>query len=460
MHFAHPRFLLNGLFRPFFLVGFLFWREFPWLARLFSRALRFDPHPFPPSALLLLPRHLPAPSLLDMVATALGLEYEIRASADGSDYGTLSAREGRWSGLVREVFEREADLAIGDITITRERLEYVDFTTPFLQNDLGVLYRNVDRDFHDRLAFLRPWTGELWLCTATAALASSLALAFASRLSAAEALATRIMAVVWWLFALVLITSYTASLASQIIAQHLQAPLIQSIGDLSKQSKINYGCVTKSVTRGLLKVREEGFAVLMDSQTIEYLVAHDCSLVQLPGRLETGGFGFAMPQELVFGAVWSGIIAVAITMQAFISLLQENGTLRALRQRWWSSMHDVDPGADRRCNPTVDGSSSAAGTASGSGSGSKDTMGIRGLLLVLGIGCLVSLLVVVAECLWRFRCSSKRRNQGPRWRKKRRSIPPSLSLQESNLIILDPPKEFQDDHESCPMTSYKCETLT
>ncbi|XP_075750732.1 putative glutamate receptor [Rhipicephalus microplus] len=80
----------------------------------------------------------------------------------------------------------EADLAIGDITITRERLEYVDFTTPFLQNGLGVLYRNVDHDFHDQSAFLRPWTGELWLCTASAALASSLALAIASRLSATE----------------------------------------------------------------------------------------------------------------------------------------------------------------------------------------------------------------------------------------------------------------------------------
>ncbi|KAH7938455.1 hypothetical protein HPB49_023750 [Dermacentor silvarum] len=52
-----------------------------------------------------------AVQLLDMVASALGLEYEIRASADGSDYGTLSAREGRWSGLVREVFEREQLLA-------------------------------------------------------------------------------------------------------------------------------------------------------------------------------------------------------------------------------------------------------------------------------------------------------------------------------------------------------------
>nr|XP_037280402.1 glutamate receptor ionotropic, kainate 3-like [Rhipicephalus microplus] len=488
-----------------------------------------------------------AVQLLDMVASALGLEYEIRASADGSDYGTLSAREGRWSGLVREVFERqeartyvaalhrktveqnvkehflyshhgletdgrtsnEADLAIGDITITRERLEYVDFTTPFLQvsvtltyrmassawllmNDLGVLYRNVDHDFHDQSAFLRPWTGELWLCTASAALASSLALAIASRLSAAEwvpaassrsatmarrstscgayrkaprrvqtlrnrftlvdslwfilgsllqqgtevfprALATRIMAVVWWLFALVLITSYTASLASQIIAQHLQAPLIQSIGDLSKQSKINYGCVTKSVARGLLKesadphlqrvwstmemsgphaffdsvstavvkVREEGFAVLMDSQTIEYLVAHDCSVLQLPGRLETGGFGFAMPHGSPLRHLFTNKILE----------LQENGTLHALRQRWWFSTPDVDVGADRRCNPTADGSSSAAGSASGSRSGNKDVVGIRGLLLVLGIGCLVSLVVVIAECLWSLRCSSKRRNQ-------------------------------------------------
>ncbi|XP_075752061.1 glutamate receptor ionotropic, kainate 3 [Rhipicephalus microplus] len=290
------------------------------------------------------------------------------------------------------------------------------------------------------------------------------------------------MAVVWWLFALVLITSYTASLASQIIAQHLQAPLIQSIGDLSKQSKINYGCVTKSVARGLLKesadphlqrvwstmetsgphaffdsvstavvkVREEGFAVLMDSQTIEYLVAHDCSVLQLPGRLETGGFGFAMPQGSPLRHLFTNKILQ----------LQENGTLHALRQRWWSSTADVDAGADRRCNPTADGSSSAAGSASGSRSGNKDSVGTRGLLLVLGIGCLISLVVVIAECLWSFRCSSKRRNQGARWRKTRGNIPPSLSLQESNLIILDPPKEFQDNQESCPMTSYKCETLT
>ncbi|KAH8022468.1 hypothetical protein HPB51_024567 [Rhipicephalus microplus] len=156
-----------------------------------------------------------------------------------------------------------------------------------------------------------------------------------------------------------------------------------------------------SVSTAVVKVREEGFAVLMDSQTIEYLVAHDCSVLQLPGRLETGGFGFAMPHGSPLRHLFTNKILE----------LQENGTLHALRQRWWFSTPDVDVGADRRCNPTADGSSSAAGSASGSRSGNKDVVGIRGLLLVLGIGCLVSLVVVIAECLWSLRCSSKRRNQ-------------------------------------------------
>ncbi|XP_077538967.1 glutamate receptor ionotropic, kainate 3-like [Haemaphysalis longicornis] len=484
-----------------------------------------------------------AVQLLDMVASALGLEYEIRASVDGSDYGSLSAREGRWTGLVREVFEREADLAIGDISITRERLEYVDFTAPFLQNDLGVLYRNVERSFYERPSFLRPWTAELWLCVASAALATSLMLAFAARLSVAEwvpvkgssacaaaarrpsvsyrkavprrvhtlrnrftlfdslwfilgsllqqgtetfpkALATRIMAVVWWLSALILISSYTASLASQIIAQHLHTSFIQSIGDLAKQSKISYGCVSKSTAKALLKestdphlqrvwatmemagpyaffdtvsagvtkVRtEESFALLMDSQTIEYLIAHDCSLARLPGRLETGGFGFAMPQGSPLRQLFTSKILQ----------LQENGTLRALRERWWSSLPETEGGSARRCSAGSDRErASPGGSGSTSTGANRDAIDIRGLLLVLAVGCLVSVLVVIAECLWRFRCSSRWRNQEPRRRKSRRGVTASTSLQESNLIILDPPKEFQDDQDSFPMTSYKCDAVT
>ncbi|CAN7986480.1 unnamed protein product, partial [Ixodes hexagonus] len=123
--------------------------------------------------------------LLDILARSLGLDYEVRVSGEDGDYGSVSP-SGRWTGLLRAVYEREADLAVGDISITRERLEYVDFTAPFMQNGIGILYRNVDRQYYETPPFLRPWTSELWLCVLTAALATSVLFAFLSRLSPAE----------------------------------------------------------------------------------------------------------------------------------------------------------------------------------------------------------------------------------------------------------------------------------
>lgn len=37
-----------------------------------------------------------------------------------------------WDGMVRELLEQRADVAIGDLTITYEREHVVDFTMPFV----------------------------------------------------------------------------------------------------------------------------------------------------------------------------------------------------------------------------------------------------------------------------------------------------------------------------------------
>lgn len=73
--------------------------------------------------------------------------------------------------------------------------------------------------------------------------------------------------------------------------------------------------------------------------------------------------------------------------------LQENGTLRAMRNRWWSGT-----AGGKRCT----GSSSATDVSHRDGSFS-----IGALLAVLVIGCLVSLVLAVFECLWRVRCSTR-----------------------------------------------------
>lgn len=47
-----------------------------------------------------------------------------------SDYGTFDGT--RWSGIVGELTENRADLAVAPLTITAEREQVVDFTKPFM----------------------------------------------------------------------------------------------------------------------------------------------------------------------------------------------------------------------------------------------------------------------------------------------------------------------------------------
>ena len=47
-----------------------------------------------------------------------------------SDYGSFDGS--RWSGIVGELVENRADLAVAPLTITAEREQVVDFTKPFM----------------------------------------------------------------------------------------------------------------------------------------------------------------------------------------------------------------------------------------------------------------------------------------------------------------------------------------
>ncbi|KAL6045234.1 hypothetical protein STEG23_009526, partial [Scotinomys teguina] len=58
-------------------------------------------------------------------------------------------------------------------------------------------------------------------------------------------LATRMMMGAWWLFALIVISSYTANLAAFLTITRIESS-IQSLQDLSKQTDIPYGTVLDS----------------------------------------------------------------------------------------------------------------------------------------------------------------------------------------------------------------------
>ena len=71
-----------------------------------------------------------------------------------------------------------------------------------------------------------------------------------------RAFSTRIIAVVWWFFVLVMVTSYVANLAAFHTARPLESP-IKSAEDLAKQRKIKYGAVHGGATAAFFRVMPE-----------------------------------------------------------------------------------------------------------------------------------------------------------------------------------------------------------
>lgn len=93
--------------------------------------------------------------LIHEISMILGFNFTFRLVPDGR-YGSLNKMTGEWDGMVRELLEQRADLAIGDLTITYEREQVVDFTMPFMNLGISVLYRKPIKQPPNLFSFLSP----------------------------------------------------------------------------------------------------------------------------------------------------------------------------------------------------------------------------------------------------------------------------------------------------------------
>ena len=60
---------------------------------------------------------------------------------DDGAYGFMNKETGEWNGLMGELLAQKADLAIADLTITYEREQAVDFSMPFMNLGISILYK-------------------------------------------------------------------------------------------------------------------------------------------------------------------------------------------------------------------------------------------------------------------------------------------------------------------------------
>jgi len=387
--------------------------------------------------------------LMNKLARKLQFKFVLKEVADGQ-YGKINPN-GSWTGMVRELLDWQADLAIVDLTITKERQSAVDFTHPFMTLGIAIMYKKPKLEEAELYSFLMPLSKEVWLSMWSAYLGISLTIWMISRLSPLEwknphpcfdvlddrdleneihsigaslwftigslmqqgsdlaprSPSVRTSASVWYFFTLILISSYTANFAAFLTASRMQSP-IESAEDLSKQTKIDYGCkeggstqaffqtsnhstyrrmwnfmesrkhqgvFPKDNNKGINMVKKGNFAFLMESTSIDYMVQRDCELTQIGGLLDHKGYGIALRKRSPFRAPLSKSIVE----------LNEAGELQELKNKWWNT-------DKTKCDAEKD--SALATSELG-----IDKVG--GVFVLLGGGLSLACLTAIMEFVWK-----------------------------------------------------------
>ncbi|KFP83373.1 Glutamate receptor ionotropic, kainate 3, partial [Apaloderma vittatum] len=371
--------------------------------------------------------------LLKELAIILGFTYEIRLVEDGK-YGAQDEK-GQWNGMIKELIDHKADLAVAPLTITHVREKAIDFSKPFMTLGVSILYRKPNGTNPSVFSFLNPLSPDIWMYILLAYLGVSCVLFVIARFSPYEwydahpcnpgsdivennftlrselmpkALSTRIIGGIWWFFTLIIISSYTANLAAFLTVERMESP-IDSADDLAKQTKIEYGAVKDGATMtffkkskistfekmwafmsskptALVKNNEEGiqrtltadYALLMESTTIEYITQRNCNLTQIGGLIDSKGYGIGTPM----GSPYRDKITIAILQ------LQEEDKLHVMKEKWWRG---------NGCPEDENKEASALGIQN-----------IGGIFIVLAAGLVLSVFVAMVEFIYKLRKTAER----------------------------------------------------
>ena len=80
-------------------------------------------------------------------------------------YGVYQESLQKWTGMVGEVADGSADMAIADLTVTEVRDKAIDFSIPFMTGGITILSKKPIY-YGMNISFLDPFLTEVWLIIA------------------------------------------------------------------------------------------------------------------------------------------------------------------------------------------------------------------------------------------------------------------------------------------------------
>ncbi|XP_006845539.2 glutamate receptor 2.7 [Amborella trichopoda] len=298
-----------------------------------------------------------------------------------------------YDDLIYQVYLKNFDAVVGDVTIRANRSNYVDFTIPYLNSGVAMVVPvKKDDKTKDAWVFLKPLTWRLWVMsglsfvltgfvvwalehrsnkdfrgTKTHQLGVVLSFSFSTMFFAhKETVASnlgRFVVTIWLFVVLILNSSYTASLTSMLTVQQLQ-PTVTNIDTLIKNGDY-IGCQPRSFIRELLKrlhvnesklktydnFDEYAEALSKGSQNggisayfeevpyIKLFLSNYCDRFTMVGpTYRTAGFGFVFPKGSPLVSDVSKAILEVVEGNKMLTLnklwLHNETSCRIMREEW------------------------------------------------------------------------------------------------------------------------------
>jgi len=288
-----------------------------------------------------------------------------------------------YSGLIQAVADGVYDIVVGDVTVTSQRREIVDFSNSIFDNSLRLLVRKTYTGVPDPLSFLKPFSLSLWLTFLSAWICGSLLFCFIERetndMLQNRSIMSQITMSLWYcighcighgvdfhvstasgrlltvglyMLSLVLIASYTANLASDLTILKSQN-IITGIDDLKNgkipANRIGIRVGTASVDYYLTEISNGNpnfYPLQTLQQTYDSLLAGIidvaftdigvgeymtnnvyCNLTLIGDSFDSGIFGIVVPKN------WIYTEALDITILS----IGETGALDNLKVKWFQT---------------------------------------------------------------------------------------------------------------------------
>ncbi|XP_024885053.1 glutamate receptor ionotropic, kainate 2-like isoform X2 [Temnothorax curvispinosus] len=431
--------------------------------------------------------------LLAAVAREVGFSYRLELVPDRK-YGARDPETGEWNGIVRELMRHKADLAVGSMTINYARESVIDFTKPFMNLGISILFKVPTKHQAQLFSFMNPLAIEIWLYVLAAYVLVSVTMFVVSRFSPYEwnnphpchpgpeivenqfslsnsfwftigtlmqqgsdlnpkATSTRIVGGIWWFFTLIIISSYTANLAAFLTVERMITP-IEHAEDLASQTDIAYGTLDSGSTMtffrdSMIETYKKMWRFMENKKPSVFVSTYEEGIQ----RVLQGDYAFLMESTMIDYIVQrdcnltqiGGLLdnkgyGIATPMGSpwrdKISLaileLQEKGEIQILYDKWWKSPGDT-------CMRTEKGKENKANALG------VDNIG--GVFVVLLCGLAFAVLIAIFEF-----CYNSRRNAPAE--RQRPPVPPtptSGSLQGiSQTVQQQQQQQCQQQHQQQP----------